>query len=160
MARTHSPATRHSALLAAIVAAAALLPTIACVDVRGFAGSWEGALSAEEALLQGFASDVTIRPLQVEDITLTTVRATLSTDDGSFSSTALQPIDRVTGDSLSSMTFDGNPLRSYMLFADLASESSSDPAWLVLSLFADDRIELRIMRRNNLYGVFQLRRQE
>ena len=65
-----------------------------------------------------------------------------------------------SGDSLSSMTFDGNPLRSYMLFADLASESSSDPAWLVLSLFADDRIELRIMRRNNLYGVFQLQRQE
>lgn len=160
MARTHNLASRCSKLGAALVIAAALASTTGCVDVRGFTGSWEGPVSAEEALLQGFASDVSVRPLQVADITLTTVEATLTTDDGSFSSTQLEPIDRVTGDSLSSITFDGNPLRSYMLFADLASESSPDPAWLVLSLFSDDRIELRVMRRNNLYGVFQLQRLE
>lgn len=160
MAPTHSRATKRSRLHAAVLAAATLTSASACVDVRGFTGSWEGPVSAEEALLQGFAPDVSVKPLEVGDITLTEIQATLTTDDGSFSKTRLEPIDRVTGDSLSSITFDGNPLRSYMLFAELATDSSADPAWLVLSLFADDRIEVRVMRRNNLYGVFQLRRQE
>lgn len=160
MAPTHSPATTRSRLHAALLAAATLTSASACVDVRGFTGSWEGPVSAEEALLQGFAPDVSVKPLEVGDITLTEIQATLTTDDGSFSKTRLEPIDRVTGDSLSSITFDGNPLRSYMLFAELATESSADPAWLVLSLFADDRIEVRVMRRNNLYGVFQLQRQD
>jgi hypothetical protein len=154
------PAARGWTLHAAVLTVATLATTSACVDVRGFAGRWEGPASSEKALLQGFGPGVTVKPLEVEDITLTEVQAVFTTDDGTFSNTRLEPIDRLTGDALSSITFDGAPLRTYMLFADLAAEPSADAAWVVLSLFGDNRIELRVMRRNDLFAVFQLRRQE
>ena len=63
-----------------------------------------------------------------------------------------------SNDSLASLTFDGYPLRSYLLFAPPRGEPDPWPAMMVVSLFSDERVELRILRGNDLFGVFNLKR--
>lgn len=137
------------------------LSTNGCVDLRTFNGEWEGNISVESAIRQGFAADAQITSLQLTDVTTAHVDATLSTSDGIFDGSVLETIEGVTSDVLANLTFDGNPLRSYMMFSELAEEPDGDqvsngPAWIVLSLFDDSRVEMRIMRRNNIFGLFAL----
>jgi len=129
-----------------------------CVDVRDFADTWQGTVLDEPAILAGFQPGTRIDPLQVDSVTLSQISAIMTSSDGRFERAVLQPITRTSSDALSSLTFDGAPLRSYLLFATVSSDPQPGPATVLLSLFAEDRIELRIIRGNELYGVFSLRR--
>jgi len=131
-----------------------------CTDVRDFAGSWSGKVVAEEAVRQGFSPEASVELLTLNDIDLQSMTATLTTDDGKFKGTPLVRIEKSASDALASLSFTGAPLRSYLLFAPLASELSSCPASMVISLFSDDHVELRIFRANELFGVFNLHRKE
>jgi len=148
-----SPATR----IAVFVIAAGL--SQGCTDVRSFSGSWRGNILSEPALREGFEATATIDPLLIDNIGRGTVEATLTSNDGRFSNTRAQVVNKAAADALASMTFDGDPLRSFLLFAPLAKQSAGGPALLVLSLFEDDRLELRVIRGNDLFGVFTLQRQ-
>ena len=132
----------------------------ACVDLREFSGTWHGGIIEEDSVRQGFARDVRAAPLELTNVSLSSLTGTLTTSDGKFSESPLVRITRAASDTLASLTFDGDPLRSYLLFSRLSSEPTGAPALVVLSLFADDDIELRVIRGNDLYGVFHLRRSE
>jgi hypothetical protein len=143
---------RHLILLCA------LLP--ACVDVRGFAGAWSGAIIADEPVLQGFAPATRVDQLVLSNLDLRGVTAVLTTTDGRFQQTRLTPVTKFASDPLATLTFDGSPLRSYMLFASsqLSTDPPGSPVLLLISLFSDDHVELRAIRGNDLFGVFQLYR--
>ncbi len=131
-----------------------------CVDVRSFAGDWQGGVVSEPAVRQGFAPETKVERLTLSDVDLQGVTATLTTSDGRFVESRMARVMKAANDAIASLTFDGAPLRTYLLFAPLASEPAGAPASVLLSLFADDHIELRILRGNDLFGVFNLGRAE
>ena len=133
--------------------------TGACVDVRNFAGSWTGKVVSEEAVRQGFAADARL-DLTLDSVGLQSVSATATLSDGRFKATRLQRVVKFSNDALASLSFDGNPLRSYLLYSPLETDPGGWPANVVVSLFGDDHIEMRVLRGNDLFGVFLLYRAE
>ncbi len=137
-----------------------LLAAGGCMDIRAFEGDWSGPVVQEPAVRQGFAADARVVRLRLADVDLSGVSATLTTSDGKFYETALQPVTRFTNDVLSSLTFDGDPVRSYLHSAALATDPSCPcPAMVLISLYGDDHVELRVMRGDDLFGLFRLRRE-
>ena len=136
--------------------ALSMLVASACLDVREFQGSWSGSIIAEEALRQGFADTVKVDPLVLSNVDLLKLSATLTTSDGKFKETTLTRVTRFTADTLASMSFDTSPVRSYLHYAPLASEKQGGDAMVLISLFGDEHVEVRIIRGNDLFGVFSL----
>jgi hypothetical protein len=130
-----------------------------CTDLRGFAGSWSGAVLEEEAIRQGFTLETSVESLTLNNVDVHGMRASLTTSDGRFKDTPLTLIRKVGGDALSSLTFDGHPLRSYFFFAAPNEETPAGNAMIIISLFGDEHIEMRVIRGNDLFGVFLLNRQ-
>ena len=131
-----------------------------CLDVRNFEGSWQGAVLGEDAVRQGFARGTEVSPLKLQDVDLHRVSATLTTSDGKFSQTTLSRVSKYSNDTLSEMVFEGTDVRTYMFHARLEDEPSGCPAMVLISLFSDDHVELRVIRSNDLFGVFHLTRKE
>lgn len=138
------------------LAAGALGLMLGCVDVRTYQGAWSGPVVEDPAVRLGFAAETRVEALTLDELTLRGLNATLTTSDGRFDRTALQPVTRSSADALASLTFDGDPLLSYLLWAPLAGDASGSSALLVLSLFDNARIELRVIDRDQLFGVFPL----
>lgn len=149
-----------SRLAAGILLAALTVTGVGCLDVRDFEGEWQGAVISEEAIRQGFATGTTVAPLTLKGVDLNRVSATLTTSDGKFNKTALTRVAKFSNDTLSSLVFEGNDVRSYMFNARLDSETSGCPATVLISLFSDDHVEARVIRANDLFGVFHLTRKE
>jgi hypothetical protein len=141
-----------------ILAALFSAGSASCVDLRDFEGTWSGSIVAEEAVRQGFAPDVRATALSLADVDLRGMTADLTTSDGKFGQSRLQLVRRAESDALATLRFDGSPLRTFLMFSPLSSESAGSPAWFFISLFGDDRVELRVIRGNDLFGVFDLRR--
>jgi hypothetical protein len=131
-----------------------------CVDVRSFAGDWQGGVVSEAAVRQGFAPEARVELLTLKDVDLQGVTAMLTTSDGRFASSRMTRVVKAANDAIASLTFDGAPLRTYLLFAPLANDPAGPPASIFISLFGDDHIELRVLRGNDLFGVFNLARTE
>ena len=146
---------RSAALLYAVLC----LGAVGCIDIRDYQGQWSGEVAKEDAVRQGFAVGVLVDPLVLRLVDLEGVSATLTTSDGKFQQTTLNRVVKFSNDTLASLTFDGDPLRTYLLFAPLTSEPDAPPAMILISLFTDQRVELRIVRGNDLFGVFYLKRQ-
>ena len=143
-----------------IVSVGLCLGAIGCIDVRDYRGEWLGEVASDPAVRQGFAEGARVEPLVLDNVDLDGITAVLTTTDGKFGRTKLTRVVKFSNDPMASLTFDGDPLRSYLLFAHLTSEPSDPPAMMVVSLFTDDRVELRILRGNDLFGVFHLRRRD
>jgi hypothetical protein len=141
----------------AALAALTALAAGGCVDLRDFKGNWSGEIVDEPAIRAGFEATARVEALQLDEVTQPSVTARLTTNDGTFANTALVHVTKSTADALATLTFDGNPLQTYLLFAPLAN-SAGDDALLVLSLYGDDHLELRVIRSNDLFGVFYLER--
>jgi hypothetical protein len=147
-----------SRLAILLLGLAASVGAAGCVDVRDFSGTWSGGVLGEDAVRQGFAKEVAADPLVLSDVDLHALDAVLTTSDGKFASTRLQRVQKFSSDVLASLSFDGDPIRSYLLFGRLASESTGAPAMVFVSLFGDEHVEVRVIRGNDLFGVFHLRR--
>jgi hypothetical protein len=129
---------------------------IGCQDVREYAGTWTGARVGDDAVRQGFTAN-TSATLRVDSIALQSLDARLTTSDGRFDDVAIVPLSASEADVLSSMTFDGAPVRVFVSFAP-ATDGGGD-AMVLTALYADERIELRVLRGGPapLYGIFTLR---
>lgn len=149
---------RHFVILGSLLCSPALFGSFGCVDLRNFEGIWAGQIVSETAVRQGFAETVRADPVELSNVDLQRLSAKLTISDGSFAASPLLPVTKFENDALSSLTFDGRPLRTYLLFAPLSSEPDGWPAHVVISLFADDHVELRVFRGNDLFGVFPLDR--
>jgi hypothetical protein len=67
-----------------------------------------------------------------------------------------EPIRHASDDVLGDMRLDGEPLRTFLGFLRPAA---GQPYLTVVSLFAEDRIDVRLIRGpDEAYGVFSLRR--
>jgi hypothetical protein len=137
-----------------------------CIDIREFEGTWTGGIVSEDAVRQGFTPDTSVEALELENVDLEGLGARLTTSDGKFKDQSLKRVNKFSNDTIASLTFDGAPLRSYLMFAPLSGEGaqggvpSGALAMMLISLFADDHVELRVLRGDHLFGVFNLARQE
>ena len=130
---------------------------VGCVDIRSYAGDWQGSIVEEPALRAGFATQVRAEPLRIEALSDYSLDGTLTTSDGSFRQAELRLLSRAQSDVLGSLTFDGDPLRSYLLSA--SPDDGPEPWTLALiSLFGDEHVELRLIRQNDRFGIFYLER--
>jgi hypothetical protein len=131
---------------------------VGCTDLRDFNGDWSGPIIAEPAVRQGFSANAEVTKLTLSNIALSTAEGLLSTSDDKFKDARLSLVARSVSDELASMSFENDPLRSYLMFGKLTSDPRGAPAVMIVSLFGNDEVQLRIFRGNDLYGVFYLRR--
>ena len=136
----------------------ALTALSGCIDIRNFEGVWQGKVVVEPEVRQGFTNDVAVDSLVLANIDLQELSASLTTSDGKFSSTPLTKVRKFSNDAMADLSFNSAALRSYLLFAPLATEEEGWPAMLLISLFSDEHVELRVVRGNDLFGVFHLQR--
>jgi len=139
-----------------LILTVALALLSSCVDVRSFEGKWQGGIVDEPAVRQGFTAGVTAE-LALKNVSLQSMGAGLTTSDDQFKDTTLFRVTKSASDALASITFDGDPLRTYLLFTP-PTPGAAGSAVAVVSLFGDDHVELRLIRGNDLFGVFYLRR--
>jgi hypothetical protein len=94
--------------------------------------------------------------LQVEDVDAHGLRALVAID-GVLAPTELQSLPGAEADALSDLTFAGAPLRAYLAFAPMADGNGD--ALIIVGLFDDHRIDLRVMRQgaSPIYAIFALR---
>jgi len=127
----------------------------ACQDLRDFRGTWTGSRVGDDPVRRGFDDDVQAT-LEIEQVDLQTLVGRLSTNDDRFARATIAPVTAAEADVLSTISFDGAPVRVFLAFAQ-ASDGGGD-ALAVVSLYSDDRVELRVMRGGDLplYGIFPL----
>ncbi len=133
-----------------------------CQDLREYAGDWSGELSADPALAHGFAPGTTVNAdVSAADRDGIAFVLTLDPDGPAAPAPAgppapFVPIRRAAGDILGEMQLPGEPLRTFVGFVQPPGEQ---PYLAVVSLYPENRLELRLIRgADEAYGVFSLRR--
>ncbi len=138
----------------ALPAVALLVWAAGCEALGQFSGTWQGPVSPDPAQQQGFGHDAVLRAT-VGAVTRSQIELSVQLP-GTATAAAFAPIRYAAGDALGEMRIDGDPLRSYLGYVQPTGES---PYLTVVSLFADNRIDLRLIRGpEEVYGVFSLRR--
>jgi hypothetical protein len=131
-----------------------LLLAAGCEDIRRFEGVWVGPVSADPAHQQGFSQEAFLRA-NIGTVSRTAIDLTI---DLPQANTALrfEPIRHATDDALGDLRLDGEPLRTFLGFL---RPPTGEPYLAVVSLFAEDRVDVRIIRGpDEAYGVFTLKR--
>ena len=125
----------------------------ACNDLRDFRGSWEGHRVGDAPLLRVGVTATAHATLQVEEIDTHGLRAQLAID-GVLPATELASLPGAEADALAGMTFSGSPLRVFLAFVPMADGAGD--ALVLIGLFDDHRIDLRILRQGTspLYAIF------
>lgn len=133
----------------------ALAALAGCNDLRDFRGGWEGPRVGDDpAVLVGDVGDGLAR-LTIDALDRHGLHGRFVIPD--VVDTAIDSIPGAEADALAGMTFDGSPLRVYLSFADMAE---GDDALTVISLFEDERVDVRMLRggASPLYAIFSLER--
>lgn len=130
----------------------------ACDDLADFRGEFDGGIVKGNFVRSCFAEN-TVATLQfnpayaVGDVSLLaeSERNWLTTTDGTFDKTVLEPISKLEDDQLSLFTFPGpKRLKNYLLLARPKSGPLMDrDAIVVVSLLDEHRLELRVIGRTS-----------
>jgi hypothetical protein len=124
-----------------------------CNDLRGFEGEWTGKRVGDTATVKvGLTADSA--QLAIDSVDAHGLRGRLS-----VGGTQTIPIESLAGaeaDVLGGMTFSGSPLRVYLAFAALPDGAGD--ALAVVALYADRRVELRLLRGEThpIYAIFAM----
>jgi hypothetical protein len=134
---------RHSVLVS-------LLALAGCTDLSSFTGAWHGRPLASPSVLVGLPATTQI------DLELTHVdRAQLA---GSLAvggpRSPLRPLPQAQADSLAELSLPDSPLRTFLEAAAL----TDGDALVLVSLYGEDRVDLRLIRADTLYAVARLAR--
>ncbi len=132
-----------------------LLLLVACDDLKDFRGSYSGQIIGGEFVRSCFRADtqLTLRfdpnYAVVRDNAELALPNTLTTNDGTFSDTQLEPLHNLVQDPLGELDFPGpQRLRNYMLVARPSSGVlAGRDATVVVSLLASESIEVRVIAR-------------
>lgn len=131
-----------------------LLLAAGCEDIRRFEGIWVGPVSADPAHQQGFADGAFLRAT-VGTVSRTSIDLTIDLPQGN-APLPFEPIRHAADDALGDLRLEGEPLRTFLGYLRPATGL---PYLAVVSLFAEDRVDVRIIRGpDETYGVFTLRR--
>jgi hypothetical protein len=137
-----------------LVLAGALL-TAGCEDIRRFEGDWQGSVSADPAHQQGFGAGA---PLHATVSAVSRRGISMTIQLPNQTALPFEPIRHASDDALGELRLDGEPLRTFLGYLRPAGDQ---PYLTVVSLFAEDRIDVRLIRGpDEAYGVFSLRRSE
>ena len=133
------------------------LVCVGCDDLKQFAGTRENAIVTGNFVRSCFAAKTVLtlhfvpsRSTALPDSGLDPLPNFISTDDGTFQNTRLEPISQLPHDPLSELDFPGpQRLRNYMLLArpDTGPLAGRD-ALVVISLMASESIEVRVIARS------------
>ena len=125
-----------------------------CEDIRRFEGEWQGPVAKDPAHQQGFDAGATLHATVV-----TASRRALQMTvvlPGQPAPLPFEPIRHASDDALGELRLDGEPLRTFLGYVRPTGEQ---PYLAVVSLFAEDRIDVRLIRGpDEAYCVFALRR--
>ena len=136
-----------------LAVAAVALALGGCEDIRQFQGAWEGSVSADPALRQGFAAGATMRAT-IAEASRTALGMTVQLPDRA-DAVPFEPVRHAADDALGEMRLDGDPLRT---FVGYVRPAGADPLLAIVSLFAADHVDVRLVRGpDDVYGVFTLR---
>ena len=129
-----------------------LVTLLGCNDVRAFLGEWRGPRVGTGELLKVGPGDAAT--LTIDDIDRYTLVARLAVD-GLLPETQITSIPGAAADVLAGISFEDAPLRVYLAF--VAIPDGGGEALVVVSLYDDERIEVRLLRGGApLYGIFAL----
>lgn len=131
-----------------------LLTLLACDDLRSFQGDWHGARVGDAEVLRQGVSDTTA-VLSIDKVDAHGLEARLAIA-GLLPETLITSLPGAEADVLAGMTFGGSPLRVYLAF--VAMPDGGGEAFVVVALYDDRRVEVRLMRGGTapLYGIFAL----
>ena len=136
------------------VVVALLLLVAGCEDIRRFEGVWVGSVSPDPAHQHGFGNTAFLRAT-VTSASRRSIDLSVELPQ-SGASVPFEPIRHAADDALGDLRIEGEPLRTFLGFLRPADGSSY---LAVVSLFAEDRIDVRLIRGpDDAYGVFSLRR--
>nr|HEX4318451.1 hypothetical protein [Kofleriaceae bacterium] len=141
---------RAASLFFTIACAAA-----ACTDLRDYRGDWSGErIGSAAALDVGVATDASAR-LAIDSVDEHGLAGTLSVD-GMIGSATIQSLAGAEADALAGTTFTGSPLHVYFAFAAL--DDGSGQGLVLVALFPQQRVEVRVLRGNPapIYAIFAL----
>jgi hypothetical protein len=137
-----------------LATALALVLAAGCEDIRRFEGVWVGPVSADPAHQQGFGAAAFLRAT-VGPVSRTSIELSMELPQAG-ASVPFEPIRHASDDALGDLRLDGEPLRTFLGFLRPAGVQ---PYLAVVSLFAEERIDVRLIRGpDEAYGVFSLRR--
>jgi hypothetical protein len=147
-----STSTSTKRNLGALVVATLLL-TAGCEDIRRFEGVWVGPVSADPAHQHGFDNTAFLRAT-VGLVSRTAIELSIELPQAG-TPVRFEPIRHASDDVLGDLRLDGEPLRTFLGFL----RPTGDSYLAVVSLFAEDRIDVRLIRGpDEAYGVFSLKR--
>jgi hypothetical protein len=142
------------ALARSLLALSLALGLAACDDLSDFRGSYSEEIVAGSFVRSCFADKTRLTlafdPDRVFSSSSDAPVNTISTDDGTFQATPLEPITKLNHDHLNEFDFPGpQRLRNYMLRARPRSGPlAGRDALVVISLLASDLVEVRIIARS------------
>ena len=130
------------------------LMSAGCQDLRQFTGQWAGGVSPDPNQQHGFDPAARLEAT-VGTVTRYGIDMTL-TLPGATDTSRFELIRHASEDVLADMQLPGDPLRTYLGFIRVTGQ---DPLLAVVSLYAEGRIEVRLIRGpETTYGVFLLGR--
>jgi hypothetical protein len=130
------------------------LAAAGCDDLRQFAGSWSGEISRDPQHQHGFAAGDPVSA-RIANVTRHGIDMTV-TLPGQTGSLRFEAIRHAADDILADVRLAGEPLRTFFGFV---SPPGAAPYLAIVSLYAEDRVELRLIRGpDDAYGVFALNR--
>lgn len=128
----------------------------ACGDLRDFGGTYRGNI-VKGSFVRSCFSDTVCALLQFDpdkavasDAGLGEAPNTLTTSDGVFAQTVLEPVQGLANDHLSLLDFPGpQRLRNYLLLArPLSGPLAGRDVFVVVSLLASEDVEVRVIARS------------
>ncbi|MBX3155980.1 MAG: hypothetical protein KF773_08270 [Deltaproteobacteria bacterium] len=132
----------------------ATIATVACNDLRDFRGTWEGPRVGESPVLRVGLGDGA--KLFVDRIDAHGIAGRLAVSGLIMPAAEFASVPGVEADALANLTFAGAPLRVYLAFVPIPDGAGDGT--LVIALYDDDRIEVRLLRGGPrpLYAIFAL----
>ena len=156
---------RGAILVAALLLAAGLS---ACMKLSEFRGTWSGTIEQSEDVRAGFGPGTELT-LNIEGITERVMSGTISTcvrgfeqdqcQPGRFQDAVLNPLEKAQNDDLRTMTFGGDPYAVY-LFTVQPADPNDTAMLCIVSVHSEHRVEVRLLRGQDVFGVFRLKKQK
>ncbi len=148
--------------------AALIILSMGCTNLKDFNGIWEGAIMEDASVRSGFSSRTQMQ-VDIQYANSRKLEATMTTcvrdenqetcTPGDFHDTPLEHLEKAQNDSLNTLTFGGEPYAVFLMTAQPTDPHEKEMI-VIVSLHGKDRIELRLLRGNERYGVFRLTRQK
>jgi len=145
-----------------------IILSMGCTNLKDFNGIWEGAIMEDSSVRTGFSArtrmqvDIQYANSRKLEATMTTCvsdeeQETCTPED--FHDTPLEHMEKAQNDALNTLTFGGEPYAVFLMTAQ-PTDPDEQEMIVIVSLHGKDRIELRLLRGNERYGVFRLSRQK